>query len=88
MWRNRSRSAIICSFEPGSVMAMNRGPALPALSALSTPAKKYCFRIFGSSVLPDLLDTMNSVRAGSIRLSIVRICAGSVESRTKSCGWP
>ncbi len=27
MWRNRSRSAIVCNFDPGSVMAMNREPA-------------------------------------------------------------
>ena len=41
----------------------------------------------GSSVLPDLLDTMKSVRAGSILLSMVRICAGSVESSTRSSGY-
>ena len=27
IWRNRSRSAIVCNFDPGSVMAMNREPA-------------------------------------------------------------
>ena len=60
-------------------MAMNRDPALSAPTARFTHSKKYCFRIFGSSVLPDLLDTMKSVRAGSILLSMVRIWAGSVE---------
>ena len=60
-------------------MAMNRDPAWSPPTARFAHSKKYCFRILGSSVLPDLLDTMKSVRAGSILLSMVRICAGSVE---------
>ncbi len=67
---------------------MKRDPASCAPTAASTRAKKYCFSTSGSSVLPDLLDTMNSVRAGSILLSMVRICAGSVELRTRSSGLP
>src|SRR3984957_19728854 len=42
--------------------------------------------MFGSSVVPDLLDTQNKVRAGSIFARKARIWAGSVESRTNSCG--
>ena len=34
--------------------------------------------MFGSSVLPDLEETMNSVLPRSIACSIVLICAGSV----------
>ena len=88
MCRNRSRSATFCIFDPGSVMAMKRDPTSLAPTARFAHSKKYCFKIFGSSVLPDLLDTMKSVRAGSIVLSIVRICAGSVESSTSSSGRP
>ena len=38
--------------------------------------------MFGSSVEPDLLDTMNSVRFRSIFFSVSATCAGSVESST------
>ena len=65
---------------------MKRDPACSAPTARFTHSKKYCFRILGSSVLPDLLDTMNRVRAGSIWLSIVLICAGSVEFEHQKLG--
>ena len=45
-------------------------------------------KMFGSRVVPDLLETMNKVRARSMRLSMARICCGSVESRTCSRGNP
>jgi hypothetical protein len=86
--RNRSCSATVSNFDPGSVMAMNRDPASSLPTARVAHSKKYCFKILGSSVLPDLLETMKRVRAGSILLSIVRICAGSVESSTNTSGWP
>ena len=44
--------------------------------------------MFGSSVLPDLLDTMNSVRGRSTESAMRRICAGSVESTIRSRGKP
>src|SRR6267143_2183391 len=44
--------------------------------------------IFGSSVLPDLLDTMQIVLLRSSLASMALICAGSVESRTCSSGNP
>ncbi len=44
--------------------------------------------MLGSSVLPDLLDTRNKVRLGSMRRSKSAICAGSVESSTWSFGKP
>jgi hypothetical protein len=52
-----------CSFEPGSVMAMKRDPARSTPTAAFARSKKYCFRMLGSTVLPDLLETMKSVRA-------------------------
>ena len=69
-------------------MATKRFAASAAPTAAFARAKKYCLKMFGSSVLPDLLETMNSVRDGSMRLSTVRICAGSVESSTCSLGKP
>src|ERR1700740_3319479 len=44
--------------------------------------------MFGSSVLPDLLDTMQIVRLRSTWASIALICAGSVESSTCNVGKP
>ena len=49
-------------------------------------SKKYCLKMFGSSVLPDLLETMNSVFAMSIWCSNAFTCAGSVESSTCRVG--
>jgi hypothetical protein len=49
-------------------------------------SKKCCFMMFGSSVVPDLLETMNSVRSGSIASSTAFTCAGTVESRTSIAG--
>ena len=88
MWRNPSASATCCIFEPGSVIAMKRFPASAAPTTCFTRSKKYCLKIFGSSVLPDLLDTMKIVFARSILLSTARTSAGSVESRTCTCGKP
>src|SRR3954462_9029377 len=44
--------------------------------------------MFGSSVLPDLLDTMNSVRGRSTESAMRRTCAGSVESTIRNRGKP
>ena len=67
--RKPSRSATCCIADPGSVMAMNRRPASVAPTSRSTRSKKYCFRMFGSSVDPDLLETMKSVRSRSTACS-------------------
>ena len=40
-----------------------------APTASDTRSKKYCSKMFGSSVVPDLLETMKSVRARSISRS-------------------
>ena len=88
IWRNLSASATCCIFEPGSVMAMKRLPTSFSPTACFTRSKKYCLKIFGSSVLPDLLDTMKIVFARSIRFSMALICAGSVESSTCNSGKP
>ncbi len=61
------------------MIATKRLAASAAPTAAFARSKKYCLKMLGSSVLPDLLDTMNRVRARSIRLSKWRICAGSVE---------
>ena len=76
--------AIFSSDEPGSVIATKCCDAPPRPSAACARSKKYCLKMFGSSVLPDLLDTMNSVRAQIDRLSMRRICAGSVESSDRA----
>src|SRR5436305_8808463 len=68
-------------------MAIKRSPA-PSPNACFTRSKKYCLKIFGSSVVPDLLDTKKSVLLKSILFSIALICAGSVESSTCSSGNP
>src|SRR5438552_14912781 len=57
-------------------------------SAALARSQKYCLKMLGSSVLPDLLETINSVRSRSIVLSRRRIWAGSVESRTCKRGKP
>ena len=89
MWRKRSASATYCIFEPGSVMATKlRRPASAGRPPPSRARRSTRLKMFGSSVLPDLLETMNSVRARSIAFSSARICAGSVESRTRSSGKP
>ena len=84
---NPSRSAIALQLRAGigdgdearaGLVGADRSPC--------ARSKKYCLRMFGSSVLPDLLETMKSVLAGSILASIARICAGSVESSTSSFG--
>ena len=63
-------------------MAMKWLPALSAPTACFVRSKKYCLKMLGSSVLPDLLETMKSVSAISILFSNAFTCAGSVESRT------
>ena len=87
--------AIFSSDEPGSVIATKRWPALAVPIALAR-SKKYCLKMLGSSVLPDLLDTMNSVRrdrrpsrsAGSApgRSSRARAASGSRASTAESLG--
>ena len=59
--RKPSRSATCCIFEPGSVMARKRLPASSEPTSCSIRSKKYCLKMLGSSVEPDLLETMNSV---------------------------
>ena len=88
MCRNLSPRATCSIFEPGSVTAMKRDPACSAPTTCFARSKKYCLKILGSSVLPDLLDTRNSVLARSTFCSIALICAGSVESSTCSSGRP
>ena len=83
-----SLSATCCILEPGSVTAMNRCPASFAPRTCVTRSKKYCLKMFGSSVPPDLLETIKSVLARSTLFSNVLTCAGSVESRTCSSGKP
>src|ERR1041385_1727496 len=86
--RKPSRSATCCILEPGSVMAIKCRPIFSFPSASCARAKKYCLKMLGSSVEPDLLATMKSVRLRSTWLSMDLICAGSVESSTCSSGWP
>ena len=50
-------------------MAMKRLPALSAPTVCFTRSKKYCLKMLGSSVVPDLLETMNSVFARSTLFS-------------------
>ncbi len=88
IFQNLSASATCCIFEPGSVTAMNRLPTSFSPTAFFTRSKKYCLKIFGSSVLPDLLDTMQSVFLRSSFFSMALICVGSVESSTCSSGKP
>jgi hypothetical protein len=88
MWRKPSALATYSSFEPGSVIAMNRSPALPGPTTSFTRSKKCCLKMFGSSVVPDFDDTMNKVRPRSTRASHARTCAGSVESSTESSAQP
>src|SRR5205814_3088917 len=63
-------------------------PALSAPTVCFTRSKKYCLKIFGSSVLPDLLDTTNNVFARSTFCSNALTWGGSVESRTYDLGKP
>src|ERR1700682_6347002 len=44
--------------------------------------------MLGSSVLPDLLETIHTVLERSTLLSMALICAGSVESSTCNSGYP
>src|ERR1700690_1264778 len=86
--RKRSASATCCIFDPGSVMAMKWLPALSAPTVCFVRSKKYCLKMLGSRVDPDLLETTKIVFAGSICESKNLICAGSVESSTCSLGYP
>ena len=88
MRRKPSRTATFSSREPGSVMAIKRSPTLALPTAWRTRSKKYCLKMFGSSVEPDLLDTIKRDFLRSSLLSSARMCAGSVESRTWSAGNP
>src|SRR5712692_5843308 len=67
---------------------MKRRGASAGPTASLARSKKYCLKMFGSSVVPDFDETTKSVRARSTFLSHARICAGSVESRTWSSGKP
>src|SRR6185503_3423712 len=82
MRQNPSCSATCCIFDPGSVMATKRLPSRPDRS------KKYCLKMLGSSVDPDLLETIKRVVFSWMRLSTSSNCAGSVESSTCSSGNP
>src|SRR6266404_5740808 len=88
IFRKRSLSAACRSFDPGSVIAMNRLPTSSSPTTCRVRSKKYCLKILGSSVEPDLLETMNSVLARSMLFSIDLIRAESVESSTCSSGNP
>src|SRR5437879_1098965 len=57
-------------------------------AALGSRHKKYCLKMLGSSVEPDLLETIKKVFARSSLSSDALICTGSVESRTCSRGKP
>src|SRR5215469_5564822 len=81
-----SDSATCCIFEPGSVTAMNRLPANSSPTAALMRSKKYCLKMFGSSVPPDLLETMHRVLLRSSLSWSPFICTGSVESRTCNSG--
>src|SRR5262249_29980191 len=61
---------------------------LSLFAVFCTRSKKYCLKMLGSCVLPDLLETMNRVLARSSLASVALICAGSVESSTSISGWP
>ena len=50
-------------------MAMNRRPASFSPTICLTRSKKYCLKMFGSSVAPDLLETMKIVVFRSILFS-------------------
>ena len=80
MRRKPSFSAICCIFEPGSVIATKRLPASFAPTIRVTRSKKYCLKMFGSRVLPDLLETMNSVLARSTLLSNDLIVASGLSA--------
>ena len=73
---------------PGSVMATKRRAASAGPRTAATRSKKYCWKALGSSVLPDLLATITSVRSRSTRPSSAATCDGTVESRTCSSGAP
>ena len=71
---------------PLSVMAMK---CLPGSStAFSMCAQKKLNMALGSTVEPDLLDTMNRVVAMSRLSSVFSITSGSVVSSTVREGWP
>jgi len=61
-----------CSGGLQSVIAIKQLPADSALECVELRSKKYCLKIFGSK-MPDLLDTINSVRVSSILYSIALI---------------
>ena len=58
--RNFSWRAIGSSFEPGSVVTTKRRPAFRLAELLDRAVKKYCLRMFTSSVVPDFDATRNS----------------------------
>src|SRR5713101_6694720 len=67
---------------------MKRWPTSFSPTLAFTRSKKYCLKILGSRVLPDLLETMQRVLRRSSFFSRALICAGSVESRTCISGKP
>ncbi len=88
MARKRCSFATCSIFEPGSVMATKWLPAFSCPTASTVFAQKNWKKMLGSSVLPLLLETMNSVCAGSTRLLKDETWTGSVESSTSSSGFP
>ena len=74
MWRKPSPSATCCIFEPGF------GDCNEAIAGffrrrppLFIRSKKYCLKIFGSSVQPDLLETMQIVQFERSTLLLERL---------------
>ena len=78
---NPSEAASSSSADPASVTARKRAAARGPTRARRR-SRKYRRKRFVSSVVPDLLETMNSAPSGSTAASNVRTCAGSVESST------
>src|SRR5437868_11715762 len=82
-WRKPAAVAIFSTCEFGSVTVTKRLAASASLpSACFAFSKKYALKMFGSKVLPDLLETMKRVFLRSTALSKRLTCAGSVESST------
>ena len=86
--RSAARLARRSSEEPGSVTATKCSPAFSLPRTAPTRSKKYSMKMLGSSVLPDLEETINSVLPRSTARSIALICAGSVLSSMWKRGQP
>ncbi len=87
VWRKPASLARVSSGLPASVTATNCIPGLGGPVA-STRARKKSYKARVSAVVPDLLETRNSVR-GTLTWSSTRFtAAGSVESSIKRSGNP